>query len=106
MRTSRRILQWRLDCFRLNTDQFRKSGLLDWRIDGGDGRMQIGGRECRLREVGLLIYRRPIPVHQLRTDIEPWVRRLLDSEWSAIEWALSRAVDWSKMRPAGCGSWI
>jgi hypothetical protein len=83
----------RVECFRLNTDQFRKSGLLDWRIDSGDGLIKIGGRECRLLDVSLLIYRRPIPVHQLRTDIEPWMRRLLDSEWSAIEWALSRAVN-------------
>jgi glutathione synthase/RimK-type ligase-like ATP-grasp enzyme len=67
--------------------------LLDWRLDTGDGLLEIGGRQCRLSEVGLLIYRRPIPAHQLRTDIEPWIRRLLDSEWSAIEFALSRAVD-------------
>ena len=81
------------ECFRLNTDQFRKSGLLDWRLDSGEGLLKVGGRQCRLSEVDLLIYRRPIPVHQLRTDIDPWIRRLLDSEWSAIEFALSRAVD-------------
>ena len=80
------------ECFRLNTDRFRLSGVVDWRVDTGEGLIEIDGRRCRLSDVNLLIYRRPIPAHQLRTDIEPWVRRLLDSEWNAIECALSQAV--------------
>jgi len=80
------------ECFRLNTDRFRLSGVVDWRVDTGEGLIEIDGRRCRLSDVNLLIYRRPVPAHQLRTDIEPWVRRLLDSEWNAIECALSQAV--------------
>jgi len=80
------------ECFRLNTDRFRKSGVVDWRVDTGEGLIEIDGRRCRLSDVSLLIYRRPVPAHQLRTDIEPWVRRLLDSEWNAIECALAQAV--------------
>jgi hypothetical protein len=74
-----------LACFRLNTDRFRRAGLLDWRID-------TCGRQCRLTDIDLLIYRRPVPAHQLRTDVEPWIGRLLDTEWTAVECALSYAV--------------
>jgi hypothetical protein len=81
-----------LECFRLNTDRFRISGVVDWRVDTGECLIEIDGRRCRLADVSLLIYRRPIPAHQMRTDIEPWVRRLLDSEWNALECALSQAV--------------
>lgn len=81
-----------LDCFRLNTDHFRKAGVIDWRVDIDQSLIEIDGRACRLRDVSLLIYRRPVPAHQLRTDIEPWVGRLLDLEWNAVEYALSQAV--------------
>jgi hypothetical protein len=81
-----------MECFRLNTDRFRMSGVVDWRVDTGECLIEIDGRRCRLSDVSLLIYRRPIPAHQMRTDIEPWVRRLLDSEWNALECALSQAV--------------
>lgn len=81
-----------VECFRLNTDRFRISGVVDWRVDTGECLIEIDGRRCRLSDVSLLIYRRPIPAHQMRTDIEPWVRRLLDSEWNAIECALSQTV--------------
>jgi hypothetical protein len=82
----------KIDFFRLNTDHFRKSGNLSWRVCEGDGRLEIDNRSCRLLDVGVLIYRRPVPVHQLRRDIEPWVGRLLDAEWTALEGALSQSV--------------
>lgn len=58
----------------------------------GDVKLQIDGRTCQLQDVNVLVVRRPIPAHQLRSDIEPWVGRLLDAEWTAVENAISHAV--------------
>ena len=76
-------------CFRLNTDRFRRSGTLSWQADSHDARLAIDGRSCQLNQVGVLVYRRPVPAHQLRRDIEPWVGRLLDTEWNSVEAALA-----------------
>lgn len=76
-------------CFRLNTDRFRRSGTLSWQLDSSNVRLSIDGRSCHLQQVGVLVYRRPVPAHQLRRDTEPWIGRLLDTEWNAVEAALS-----------------
>lgn len=79
-------------CFRLNTDRFRKAGLVHWLVASGEGFIEVGTRRCNIQDIGLIVFRRPVPVHQLRTDVEPWVGRLLDSEWGAIEAGLSVAA--------------
>lgn len=86
-------------CFRLNTDRFRKYGYLNWYVDNDRCQLEIDGRQCDLEEVGLLIYRRPVPAHQFRRDVEPWVGRLLDAEWTAVENALSRSGQSRIMNP-------
>lgn len=79
-------------CFRLNTDKFRLNGNLNWSLDTGEGTLKIGEHQCLLSDVSLIIYRRPSPAHQYRKDIEPWVGKLLDVEWTTLETALSQLV--------------
>lgn len=79
-------------CFRLNTDRFRRNGIIDWNINEEHCILEIGPHRYDLSETSLLIYRRPVIAHQRRLDIQPWIARLLDSEWAAVESALSLAV--------------
>lgn len=77
--------------FRWNTDRFRISGNINWSLNDHDGTFDIDDHQCRLSEVGLLIYRRPVAAREYRTGVEPWVARLLDVEWATVERSLSLA---------------
>lgn len=81
-----------VSCFRINTDRFRISGAIDWKLAGQRCTLSSGKHECDLADVNLVVYRRPVIAHELRAGIEPWVGRLLDAEWAALEGALSVAV--------------
>lgn len=91
-------------CFRLNTDMFRRAGQIDWTINQGEGVLRIDGRSCALKDVALLIYRRPVNVHEHRKDIEHWLGRLLDFEWTTVENALSLAVPGIVLNPVGASA--
>lgn len=80
-----------VNCFRYNTDHFRMNGSIDWNILN-QGILEIDGHSCSLKDINLLIYRRPKQVHRFRDDIEAWVGALLDNEWSVIEKAFSLFV--------------
>lgn len=80
-----------LECFRLNTDHYRRRGSLTWRVDTGDATLAIDGHDCCLGRVGLIVYRRPIRAYDKATAFPQWQRRLLDDEWKAVELAFSTA---------------
>ena len=82
-----------VDCLRINTDRFRRSGRIVWQILANQGILEVDGRRCCLPDIGLLVYRRPTPVHRDRHDVELWIGLMLDNEWDAVENSLSSIVE-------------
>lgn len=87
-----------IKCFRYNTDHFRISGDLMFRVTESCS-LKFGEHSCYLPDVDLLIFRRPDYAHRRRKDIEPWLGAMLDKEWETVESALSVLVKGKVMNP-------
>lgn len=87
--------------FRYNTEKFRLDGDFFWNPIKKESLLRIDNRECRLEEIDLLIYRRPIKAYVGRNDKPNWLLELLDFEWNSLETALSGAIRGICISPIG-----
>lgn len=80
-------------CFRYNTDHVRTRGNIESHTDAIT-RITVDGRSIDLRDVGLLLYRRPldVTVEMLHSKIEPWALSFVNQEWNWFERALPELI--------------
>lgn len=78
-----------IGCFRYNTDHIRTRGRIECH-SGAATHIAVDDRSINLRDVGLLIYRRPLDVTaaMLASEIEPWALSFINQEWTWFERAL------------------
>lgn len=80
-------------CFRYNTDHVRTRGTVESHA-GTTTHIAVDDRSIDLRDVGLLIYRRPLDVtpEMLSSTIDPWALSFVNQEWNWFERALPEMI--------------